>query len=72
MSCIYKGVVIDSELSANSKGGSEMMRQRLIDNMDAEVLERLLSIYRDQENYMMMYQISFGVMIYRKIQKIKF
>ena len=41
MSCIYKGVVIDSELSANSKGGSEMMRQRLIDNMDAEVLEKV-------------------------------
>ena len=52
MSCIYKGVVIDSELSANSKGGSEMMRQRLIDNMDAEVLEKVaIHLSRPRELY---------------------
>ena len=52
MSCIYKGVVIDSELSANSKGGTEMMRQRLIDNMDAEVLEKVaIHLSRPRELY---------------------
>ena len=52
MSCIYKGVVIDSELSANSKGGSEMMRQRLIDNMDPEVLEKVaIHLSRPRELY---------------------
>tara|TARA_A200000113_G_scaffold218134_1_gene225291 strand:+ start:2888 stop:3850 length:963 start_codon:yes stop_codon:yes gene_type:complete len=41
MSCIYKGEVVESELSANSKGGTEMMRQRLIDNVGKEVLEKV-------------------------------
>jgi len=39
MSCIYKGQVIESELSQNSKGGTEMMRQRVIDNVDPELLK---------------------------------
>ena len=30
MSCIYKGVVEESELSGKSKGGTEMMRARLM------------------------------------------
>ena len=41
MSCIYKGQVIESELSKNSKGGTEMMRQRLIDNIDPAALENV-------------------------------
>lgn len=36
---IYKGEVVESELSANSKGGTEMMRQRLLDNVNSELLE---------------------------------
>lgn len=39
MSMIYKGEVVESELSANSKGGTEMMRQRLLDNVNSELLE---------------------------------
>ena len=41
MSCVYKGSVIESELSKNSKGGTEMMRQRLIDNIDPAALENV-------------------------------
>lgn len=41
MSCVYKGSVIESELSKNSKGGTEMMRQRLIDNIDQAALENV-------------------------------
>ena len=36
---IYKGDVVESELSANSIGGTEMMRQRLLDNVNRELLE---------------------------------
>ena len=39
MSMIYKGEVVESELSANSKGGTEMMRQRLLDNVNSELLD---------------------------------
>jgi glycosyltransferase involved in cell wall biosynthesis len=41
MSCIYKGEIIESELSANSKGGTEQMRQRLVDNMSPEMLSNV-------------------------------
>ena len=36
---IYKGVVKESELSANSKGGTEMMRARLLDRVEPELLK---------------------------------
>ena len=52
MSCIYKGEVVESELSANSKGGTEQMRQRLIDNIDKEVLEKVaIHLSRPRELY---------------------
>lgn len=38
---IYKGEVVESELSKNSQGGTEMMRQRLIDNVDVGLLENV-------------------------------
>ena len=41
MSCIYKGEVIETDLSKNSKGGTEMMRQRLINNADPEALKQV-------------------------------
>lgn len=57
MSCIYKGEVIETELSKNSKGGTEMMRQRLLDNVDKELLKgyaihlsRPREIYDDVKN----------------------
>tara|TARA_B100001057_G_scaffold271412_1_gene271685 strand:- start:54806 stop:55768 length:963 start_codon:yes stop_codon:yes gene_type:complete len=52
MSCIYKGEVVESELSVNSKGGTEMMRQRLIDNIGKEVLEKVaVHLSRPRELY---------------------
>lgn len=41
MSMIYKGVVKESELSANSKGGTEMMRARLLERVAPELLENV-------------------------------
>lgn len=38
MSMIYKGQVVESEQSKNSSGGTEMMRQRVIDNVDSNLL----------------------------------
>jgi len=52
MSCVYKGEVVETELSKNSKGGTEMMRQRLIDNIDKEVLEKVaVHLSRPRELY---------------------
>ena len=63
MSVIYKGEVIESELSKNSKGGTELMRQRLIDNIGKEVLEKVAvhlsrprELYEDVPNIMNKYQ----------------
>lgn len=39
MSMIYKGEVVETELSKNSMGGTEMMRKRLLDNVQSELLE---------------------------------
>ena len=38
MSMIHKGNVVESEQSKNANGGTEMMRKRLIDNVDSELL----------------------------------
>ena len=40
MSCVYKGKVIETDLSKNSNGGSEMMRQRLVKNVDKSLLKK--------------------------------
>lgn len=40
MSVVYKGQIIESELSKNSFGGTEMMRERLIKNVDPKWLEK--------------------------------
>ena len=34
MSMIYKGAVVETELSKNSNGGTEMMRKRLLQTRD--------------------------------------
>jgi len=39
MSCILKGEVVETELSKNSNGGTEMMRKRLINSVDKELLK---------------------------------
>jgi glycosyltransferase involved in cell wall biosynthesis len=38
MSMIYNGDVVETELSKNSKGGTEMMRKRLLDTVQPELL----------------------------------
>lgn len=40
MSCVYKGEIVDTDLSRNARGGTEMMRDRLIQNVDGELLSK--------------------------------
>lgn len=52
MSCIYKGKVVNSELSKNARGGTEMMRQRVLDNVDKQSLEKVaIHLSRPRELY---------------------
>jgi UDP-glucose:(glucosyl)LPS alpha-1,2-glucosyltransferase len=52
MSVIYKGEIVESELSVNSKGGTEMMRQRLVDNVNKDVLAKVaVHLSRPREVY---------------------
>ena len=39
MSCIYKGKVVDTDLSRNARGGTEMMRERVLNNVPQELLQ---------------------------------
>ena len=39
MSCIYRGAVIDTDLSKNARGGTEMMRERLISAVPSSLLD---------------------------------
>lgn len=41
MSCIYKGKVTDTDLSRNARGGTEMMRDRLLASVKPELLENV-------------------------------
>lgn len=57
MSCIYKGEVVESELSKNARGGTEMMRNRLVNGVEKELLEgfaihlsRPRELYKDVKN----------------------
>lgn len=38
MSCLYKGSVIDTDLSRNSRGGTEQMRDRVLKYVDKDLL----------------------------------
>ena len=40
MSCVYKGQVLETELSKNARGGTEMMRDRLLRNVPRTLLEK--------------------------------
>ena len=52
MSVIYRGEVIETELSKNSNGGTEMMRQRLIDNANPDYLKDVaIHLSRTREMY---------------------
>lgn len=52
MSCVYKGKVIQSELSKNAKGGTEMMRDRLIEYVNPDLLNKVaIHFSRPREIY---------------------
>lgn len=52
MSCIYKGKILDSELSKNARGGTEMMRQRVLDNVNGGLLSQVaIHFSRPRELY---------------------
>ena len=52
MSCIYKGEVIETDLSANASGGSEQMRGRLVNSVRPELLENVaIHFSRPREVY---------------------
>jgi hypothetical protein len=57
MSVVYKGKVIDTNLSREARGGTEMMRERLIKNVPQDLLKdfaihfsRPREIYSDVKN----------------------
>ena len=52
MSCIYKGNVVDTNLSRNARGGTEMMRERLLNNVPQELLQNFaIHFSRTREMY---------------------
>lgn len=52
MSCIYKGQVIESELSKKANGGTEMMRTRVIENVRGDLLKNVaIHLSRPRELY---------------------
>jgi len=57
MSCIYKGNVVDTDLSRNARGGTEMMRERLLKYVEASLLSKVAihfsrprEVYKDVKN----------------------
>lgn len=52
MSCVYKGKVKNSELSKNARGGTEMMRDRLLANVDKNLMkDYAIHLSRPRESY---------------------
>jgi UDP-glucose:(glucosyl)LPS alpha-1,2-glucosyltransferase len=59
VSCIYKGEIVDTNLSKNARGGTEMMRARLLNNVPMVLLQdvaihfsRPREMYSDVKNIM--------------------
>jgi glycosyltransferase involved in cell wall biosynthesis len=57
MSCIYRGTIVDTNLSRNAKGGTEMMRDRLLSAVPSNLLDKFAihfsrprQIYGDVKN----------------------
>lgn len=57
MSCIYRGAIVDTDLSRNARGGTEMMRDRLLAAVPSQLLDnfaihfsRPRQIYDDVKN----------------------
>ena len=52
MSCVYKGKIVETDLSKNSKGGTEMMRSRLVNYVDKDLLSKVaIHFSRPRELY---------------------
>jgi len=52
MSCIYKGNIVETNLSKNSKGGTEMMRGRLLNYVNKDLLDKVaIHFSRPRELY---------------------
>ena len=52
MSCIYKGNIVETNLSKNSKGGTEMMRGRLLNYVNKDLLGKVaIHFSRPRELY---------------------
>jgi len=65
MSCVYSGKIVDSELSKKARGGTEMMRQRLLDNVKSELLQNVAihlsrprKIYEDVKNILYLHDLA--------------
>lgn len=65
MSCIYKGRVIETGISLNARGGTEMMRERLLQNISPNLLEnyaihlsRPRKIYDDVKNILWLHDLA--------------
>jgi len=57
MSCIYKGGIVETNLSKNSRGGTEMMRGRLLNYVNKDLLDKVAihfsrprELYKDAPN----------------------
>jgi len=64
MSCLYKGELILSDMVKNAKGGTEQMRDRIINNIDKHLLEnvvihfsRVHEIYDDVPNLLYLHDL---------------
>jgi len=52
MSCIYKGNIVETNLSKNSRGGTEMMRGRLLNYANKDLLDKVaIHFSRPRELY---------------------
>jgi len=52
MSCIYKGNIVETNLSKNSRGGTEMMRGRLLNYVNKDLLDKVaIHFSRPRELY---------------------
>ena len=61
---IHKGHIVESEQSKNANGGTEMMRKRLMDNVDFDLLGDGLFTSQDHGTcQQMLTRISYTAMI---------
>jgi UDP-glucose:(glucosyl)LPS alpha-1,2-glucosyltransferase len=65
MSCVYKGSVIETDLSRNSRGGTEQMRGRLIKYVDRDLLQKVAvhfsrprELYKDVPNVLYLHDLA--------------